>query len=442
MDCYSDQFFILSIFSLAAFAAFLRFKDKVDMANQPLMPTYSRSSSAFEQGQGAWLFDTDGNKFFDLLTGIAVCGLGHSHPAVTQAIREQAGRLMHTSNLYTIPLQEELAELLTQISGMDNAFFCNSGAEANEAAIKLARLYGHKKGIEAPATIVMDGSFHGRTMATLTATGNRKVQAGFEPLLSGFVRAPYDDVDALKVIAKNNPNIVAILVEPIIGEGGVRIPADDYLNNIRDICDENDWLMMLDEVQTGNGRTGKYFAYQNNGIMPDVVTTAKGLGNGFPIGVCLARGEAAEVFKPGNHGSTYGGNPLACAAALATVKTILNENLAERAEKLGTKIVEGFKEELKSASYVRDIRGKGLMIAIELDEPCSELLVLAKAKGILLNVTAESVIRMLPPLTLTDEEAELAITSVAKLVKTYAGDDRSSDRRAAERNSSDRRQAN
>lgn len=410
------------------------------MTNQPLMPTYTRSITAFEQGQGAWLYDTNGNKFFDLLSGIAVCGLGHSHPVVTKAIREQAGRLIHTSNLYNIPLQEELAHLLTRLSGMENAFFCNSGAEANEAAIKLARLYGHNKGIDSPAIIVVEGSFHGRTMATLTATGNRKVQAGFEPLLGGFVRAPYDDIKALKTIAKNNPDIVAILVEPVLGEGGIRIPAEDYLNKVREVCNKNNWLMMVDEIQSGNGRTGAYFSYQLNGILPDVVTTAKGLGNGFPIGACLARGEAANVFKPGNHGSTYGGNPLACAAALATVNTIISEKLAERAKTLGAIFVEGLKEELKSANYVRDIRGKGLMIGIELDTPCPELSLLAEAKGLLINVTADSVIRLLPPLTLSDEEAELAITSVSRLVKTYANDDRFSERRSAKRDGFDRRQ--
>lgn len=260
------------------------------MSTQPIMNTYSRLSVAFDHGEGCWLFDTDGNKYLDALSGIAVCGLGHAHPAVTTAISEQAGQLIHTSNLYTIPNQELLAERLTKISGMDNVFFGNSGAEANEAAIKLARRYGHSKGIDKPATIVMEGSFHGRTMATLSATGNRSAQAGFEPLVSGFVRAPYNDVDAVKNIIANNTDVVAILVEPIQGEGGVIIPADDYLNQLRELCDANDMLLMLDEVQTGNGRTGSYFAYQQNNILPDVVTTAKGLGNGVPIGACMARG--------------------------------------------------------------------------------------------------------------------------------------------------------
>ncbi|MEH6576604.1 MAG: aspartate aminotransferase family protein [Amphritea sp.] len=392
--------------------------------SQPVMNTYSRLSVAFDHGEGCWLYDTDGNKYLDALSGIAVCGLGHAHPAVTTAISEQAGQLIHTSNLYTIPLQDRLAERLTQISGMDNVFFCNSGAEANEAAIKLARRYGHKKDIDTPVTIVMEGSFHGRTMATLSATGNRAVQAGFEPLVSGFVRAPYNDVEAVKSIAANNPNVVAILVEPVQGEGGVVIPADDYLNQLRDICDQHDWLLMLDEVQTGNGRSGSYFAYQQNNILPDVVTTAKGLGNGVPIGACLARGKAAEILVPGTHGSTYGGNPLCCAAALAVVDTISNENLAQRAGVLGDRIADGFRDQLGDASYVKEIRNKGLMIAIELSEAGTELAVLAKVKGVLLNITGGGkVVRMLPPLIMSDTEADLLVNTVSRIIKVYMADD-------------------
>jgi acetylornithine/N-succinyldiaminopimelate aminotransferase len=412
------------------------------MPSTSLMPTYKRADTAFEMGQGSWLFDLDGNKYLDLLSGIAVCGLGHSHPAVTHAIRDQAGRLLHTSNLYEIPLQTELANRLTKISGMDKVFFCNSGAEANEAAIKLARLYGHNQGIKTPNIIVLDNAFHGRTMATLTATGNRKVQAGFEPLVSGFIRAAYDDIDAIKTIAKNTPDVVAVFVEPIQGEGGVHVPAENYLNELRNICDDNNWLLMLDEVQTGNGRTGKYFAYQHNDILPDVVTTAKGLGNGFPIGACLAQGKAANVLQAGTHGSTFGGNPLACAAALATVDTLVHDKLIERATELGNKILNGLKDQLTPTNYITNIRGKGLMIGIELNEPCSELVVLAKAKGLLINVTAGSVIRLLPPLTLTDEEADLAIESISKLIKVYVGDDRQGQRRAQTRNSPDRRNLN
>lgn len=394
------------------------------MSTQPIMNTYSRLSVAFDHGEGCWLFDTDGNKYLDALSGIAVCGLGHAHPAVTTAISEQASQLIHTSNLYTIPNQTQLAERLTKISGMDNVFFGNSGAEANEAAIKLARRYGHSKGIDKPATIVMEGSFHGRTMATLSATGNRSAQAGFEPLVSGFVRAPYDDVEAVKNIIANNADVVAILVEPIQGEGGVIIPADDYLNQLRELCDANDMLLMLDEVQTGNGRTGSYFAYQQNSILPDVVTTAKGLGNGVPIGACLARGKAADILVPGTHGSTYGGNPLCCAAALAVVTTITDEKLDQRAGELGDKITDGFRAQLGDAPYVKEIRNKGLMIAIELTEAGAELAVLSKVKGVLLNVTGGGkVVRMLPPLIMSDTEAELLVNTVSRIIKVYMADD-------------------
>jgi acetylornithine aminotransferase len=394
------------------------------MATTPLMNNYARLSVAFERGEGSWLYDQQGNKFLDALSGIAVCGLGHAHPRVTQAISEQAAKLIHTSNLYTIPLQQQLAAKLTDLSGMDNVFFCNSGAEANEAAIKLARLYGHQRGNHNPSIIVMDQSFHGRTMATLTATGNRKAQAGFEPLVPGFIRAPFDDVEAVRTIAKNNTNVVAILVEPIQGESGVRVPASGYLNQLRQICDDHGWLLMLDEVQTGNGRTGCYFAYQHNNILPDVVTTAKGLGNGVPIGACLARGIAADVLQPGNHGSTFGGNPLACAAALAVIETIESDQLCDRAAKLGDWMRQAFSDAFGDASYIKDIRGKGLMIAIELDRPCAELTVLAKVKGILLNVTGNGkVVRLLPPLILTDTEASLIVGVVSKLIKILVADE-------------------
>ncbi|WP_027852811.1 aspartate aminotransferase family protein [Marinobacterium litorale] len=396
------------------------------MSFQPLMNTYNRLSVAFERGEGAWIYDTDGNKYLDALCGIAVTGLGHAHPAVTKAISDQAARLIHCSNLYTIPLQEQLAEKLTTVSGMDNVFFGNSGAEANEAAIKLARRYGHKKGVETPTIIVMENAFHGRTLATLSATGNRSAQAGFEPLVSGFVRVPYDDMEAIRQIAGKNPNVVAILVEPVQGEGGVHIPAPDYLNQLRSICDENEWLLMLDEVQTGNGRTGRYFAFQHTDIMPDVVTTAKGLANGVPIGACLARGEAAELFTPGTHGTTYGGNPLACAAALAVVDTIQADNLCKHADELGQYIVDQFQQKLGDAPYIKEIRGKGLMIGIELTEAGSELAVLAKVKGVLLNVTGGGrVVRMLPPLIMSRNEADLLIHTVSQLIRVYAGDERS-----------------
>ena len=394
------------------------------MADQPLMNTYGRIPVAFERGEGAWLFDTQGNKYFDALSGIAVCGLGHAHPAVTEAIRQQAGLLIHCSNVYQIPLQADLARELCEVSGMERVFFGNSGAEANEAAIKLARMYGHQRGIETPTIIVMEGAFHGRTMATLTATGNRKVQAGFEPLLTGFVRTPFNDLEAIQSIAESNSSIVAVLLEPVQGEGGVNPVQPEYLQALRKICDDKGWLLMLDEIQTGNGRTGSYFNYQRLGVMPDVVTTAKGLGNGFPIGACLARAQAADIFQPGNHGSTFGGNPLACAAALAVVRTIRSQKIAERARELGERILNGFQERLAGADYIKSIRGQGMMFGIELAHPCPELVPLAKAQGLLINVTAERVIRLLPPLNLTDDEADYLVDKMTRLIKIYAGDDR------------------
>ncbi|MFT7185111.1 MAG: acetylornithine/N-succinyldiaminopimelate aminotransferase [Pseudohongiellaceae bacterium] len=391
---------------------------------QPLMNTYGRLPVAFESGDGVWLYDTDGNKYFDTFCGIAVCGLGHTHPAVTKAIKDQAGRLVHCSNFYHTPLQVKLAQKLCKLSGMDNLFFSNSGAEANEAAIKIARKYGHDKGIQAPTIIVMEQSFHGRTMATLTATGNRKVHAGFEPLLSGFARAPFNDIEAIHKIAASNPDVIAIMLEPIQGEGGLTLAKKSYLKSLREICDQNNWLLILDEVQTGNGRTGSYFAYQQLGITPDIVTVAKGLANGYPIGACLAQGIASKVLTPGSHGSTFGGNPLGCAAALATIEQIESNDLCKRASILGERILSALKEELLSASYIKDIRGSGLMIGIELEESCSELVPLAKAKGLLLNVTADKVIRLLPPLNMTDEECEFLIDAVTQIIRLYAADDR------------------
>jgi acetylornithine aminotransferase len=384
-----------------------------------LMHNYAPLPVTFKKGEGAQLWDTEGKTYLDALAGIAVCSLGHAHPAVTKAICEQAGNLVHTSNLYGIGNQQELADKLTSLSNMDNVFFSNSGAEANEAAIKLARLFGHSKNIDQPAIIVMEGSFHGRTMATLTATGNRKVQAGFEPLVQGFIRAPYNDIEAIKSIASNNPNVVAVLVEPIIGEGGINIPADDYLNQIRDICDANDWLMMVDEIQTGICRTGKWFAFQHNGITPDVMTLAKALGNGVPIGACLAKGKAATLFQPGHHGSTSGGNPLVTSAALAVIKTCENDKLAARATALSKRIISGFKDKLKDNNAVVDIRGKGLMIGIQLDRPCAELVKAGLDAGILINVTAGDVVRLLPPLIITDEQADKIVELVSELISKF-----------------------
>jgi acetylornithine aminotransferase len=382
-----------------------------------LMDTYARLPVAFSRGEGAYLYDEQGNKYLDALAGLAVTGLGHAHPRVTAAIAKQASQLMHTSNLYRVSLQESLATRLTELAGMDRVFLCNSGAEANECAIKIARLYGHGRGIHKPHVIAMEGSFHGRTMATLTATGNRKVQAGFEPLLSGFVRAPYNDVRAIETIAENNDEVVAILVEPVIGEGGVVVPDDTYLPALRRICDAKGWLLMLDEVQTGNGRTGRYFAYQNLGIVPDVVTTAKGLANGLPIGACLARGVAAQTLKPGNHGSTFGGNPLACAAAHAVLDALIDDGLMERARVLGDRMLNGFKKALAGDNHIVDIRGKGLMMGIELGAPQPNLVKAALASGLLINVTHDRVVRLLPPLILTDAEADEIVRRVVALIK-------------------------
>ena len=386
---------------------------------QAVMPTYARMPVSFVRGEGSRLFDDAGKEYLDALTGIAVCGLGHAHPKVAAAVAEQASTLLHTSNLYRIAPQERLATRLCAIAGMDNAFFCNSGAEANEAAIKIARLFGHSRDVAAPAVVVVDDSFHGRTMATLTATGNRKVQAGFEPLLGGFVRAPYDDVQSIEKIAANDKNVVAVLVEPILGEAGVRLPDDGYLEALRGICDSNQWLLMLDEVQTGNGRTGRYFAYQHGAAVPDVVTTAKGLGNGVPIGACLARGTAAEMLVAGTHGSTFGGNFLACAAANAVVDE-LEGGVIDRAAALGERMLSGFGERLRGNNRVKEIRGKGMMLAIELTEPCTQLVGEALQKGLLINVAADTNVRLLPPLNMSDEEADRVVDAVVELIEGLA----------------------
>ena len=382
-----------------------------------VMPTYGRIPVSFVRGEGSYLYDDTGKPYLDALTGLAVCGLGHAHPKVAAALAEQASTLLHTSNLYRIPPQERLAVRLTEIAAMDNVFFCNSGAEANEAAIKIARLYGHSRGIDAPAVIAVENSFHGRTMATLTATGNRKVHAGFEPLLAGFVRAPYDDIASVEQIAANNKNVVAVLVEPILGEGGIRIPDPAYLDGLRAVCDRNEWLLMLDEVQTGNGRTGRYFAFQHTDLVPDVVTTAKGLGNGMPIGACLARGVASEMLVAGTHGSTFGGNFLSCAAANAVLDELTEGGLIDRAAELGERMLAAFRDALRGNNRVKEIRGRGLMLAVELVEPCTQLIGEAVDQGLLINVAADTVIRMLPPLTMTDAEADIVVSKVVGLIK-------------------------
>jgi len=399
---------------------FYRPVGKLKAMPDALMHTYAPLPVTFDKGDGCWLWDTAGKRYLDALGGIAVCGLGHAHPAVTEAICQQAGQLVHTSNLYNIAHQQTLADRLTALAGMERVFFSNSGAEANEAAIKIARLHGHARGIEQPTIIVMESSFHGRTLATLSATGNRKVQAGFEPLVGGFLRVPYNDLDAIAAVAKNNQNVVAILVEPIQGEGGIRIPADDYLPGIRALCDKNNWLMMLDEIQTGMGRSGHWFAHQQqSNATPDVMTLAKALGNGMPIGACLARGVAAHTFQPGNHGSTYGGNPLVCRVALSVIDTIEEKKLCERAASLGTQLLNAFGEQLADVEGANGIRGKGLLLAIELDQPCAELVTIALADGLLINVTANNVVRLLPPLVMSDSEATQLVEQLSTLIRDF-----------------------
>lgn len=390
------------------------------MTKPALMPNYKRLPVTFTHGDGAWLWDTEEKRYLDALSGVAVCSLGHAHPAVAKALCEQAQTLLHTSNIYGIANQARLAETLIELSGMESAFFANSGAEANEAALKIARLIGHQRGIDVPKIVVMESSFHGRTLATLSATGNPNIQRGFEPLLQGLIRVPYDNLNSLERLSKSHPDIVAVLVEPIQGEGGVHVPAADYLTHVRQLCDQNNWLMMLDEIQTGIGRTGEWFAFQHaENAVPDVITLAKALGNGVPIGACLARGEAAQCLQPGTHGSTFGGNPLACSAAQAVLDTIREENLCERAKILGEQILNGFKQRLNNVSGVVDIRGQGLMLGIELDRPCADLVSRALDAGLLINVTAGSVVRLLPPLIISDEQATQIVDQVSDLIKTF-----------------------
>ena len=382
------------------------------------MSNYGRMDVTFSHGRGAWLWDNEGRQYLDALCGIAVCGLGHAHPDVTAAIAAQATRLLHTSNLYRVERQEQLANRLTTLSKMDRVFFCNSGAEANETAIKIARKFGHDKGIARPAIVVTDGSFHGRTLATLSATGNPKIHAGFEPLVDGFIRVPYDDVDAVGNAAAH-ADVVAVLVEPVEGEGGIIVPQPRYLAALRKLCSDRGILLMLDEVQTGMGRTGRWFAHQHEDIVPDVMTLAKGLGNGVPIGACIARGAAAEVLQPGTHGSTFGGNPLVCAAALAVIETIERDGLVQRAADLGASMIKGFAQALAGNSAVTSIRGHGLMLGIELDRGCYELVKIALAQGLLINVTADKSVRLLPPLILSDDEASQVVARVARLINDF-----------------------
>lgn len=384
-----------------------------------IMNTYARLPVCFERGDGVWLWDTQGKRYLDGLSGIAVNTLGHAHPDLLLAINAQAGRLIHCSNLYQIQQQEELADKLCALSGMENVFFSNSGCEANEAAIKLARMYGHQKGLETPTIIVMERAFHGRTLATLSATGNRKVQAGFEPLVKGFIRVAYNDLEAVRQIAKNNSSVVAVMLEPLQGEGGIRMLDRDYLQRLRAMCDEQDWLLILDEVQSGVGRTGKWFAFQHSSILPDVMTLAKGLGSGVPIGACLTSGKAAPIFQPGNHGSTFGGNPLACAAALATIEVMERDQLLAKAEQLGSYLQQSFRTQLADVKGIVDIRGQGLMLGIELDRACGVLVKQALEQGFLINVTADNVIRLLPALIMAQEEADQLVAGLSPLIKGF-----------------------
>ena len=371
-----------------------------------VMSSYGRLPVSMQRGEGVWLWDNDGNKYLDAHGGIAVCALGHANQPLAAAIADQATTLLHCSNYYSIPVQEQLGKELCEIAGMDKVFFCNSGAEANEACIKVARLHGHKAGIENPAIIVMENAFHGRTLATLTATGNRKIQAGFEPLVPGFVRAPFSDIEALKRIAESNKNIAAVMFEPIQGEGGVNPAQEGYLTAVRELCDQNNWLMMVDEVQTGMGRTGKWFAHQHEPVVPDVMAVAKALGNGVPIGACVASGAAADLIQPGSHGTTFGGNPLACRAALSVIEQLKANDLVARAGALGERIAERLRQKLDNRPGVVSIRGRGLMMGVELDEPCGPLMKMALDDGLLITVAADNVARILPPYILTDAEAD------------------------------------
>lgn len=386
-----------------------------------LMQSYSRLDFKPVSGERAWVLDAAGKRHLDALGGIAVCALGHSHPAVSRTICEQSSRLMHTSNLYHIEAQETLGQQLCKHAKMDTAFICNSGAEANEAAIKLARLYASSLKVENPQIVVMEGSFHGRTLATLSATGNRKIQAGFEPLVQGFLRAPFNDIEALNAIAANSKNVVAILVEPIQGENGIVMPSDGYLAKVRAICNEHNWLFMLDEIQTGMGRTGEWFAWMHEDAKPDVLTSAKALGNGFPIGACMASGIAAQLVTPGTHGSTFGGNPLACSVANTVIDQIDSNNLVARAGELGSRILSRLSSSLENCESVVSIRGKGLMIGIELDQDCVQLMQSGIDAGILINVASGNVVRLLPPYILSNEEADQIADMVSKLILDFTG---------------------
>jgi len=383
-----------------------------------LMNTYARLPVTFEKGDGATLQDTNGKSYLDAISGIAVCSLGHAHPAISEAICEQSHKLIHTSNLYQIGNQQLLTDKLIENSKMDRVIFCNSGAEANETALKIARKYAHQNNIDNPCLNVMENNFHGRTRATLSATGNDKVHEGFAPLVQGFIRVPFDDIDAVKAHSENK-NVVAILVEPVQGEGGVHVPQEGYLGALREICDSNHWLLMVDEIQTGMGRTGQWFAFQHENIKPDVLTLAKALGNGMPIGACLAHGEAADVLVPGNHGTTFGGNPLACAAGLAVIDTMEVHNHIPAVAKKGQQLVESFKNTLSNQEGIVEIRGKGFMIGIQLDRPCGELVASALEAGLLINVTRGDTVRLLPTFVMSHEQTDFLVSKLSELIQTF-----------------------
>ena len=387
--------------------------------NTSIMATYKRLPVAFSSGAGAWLFDQAGDRYFDALSGISVCSIGHANPVVSAALCEQAGKLVHTSNLYAIPLQEQLADRLCRLSGLDKVFFANSGAEANEAAIKLCRKYAHTKGIREPVIVVMDGSFHGRTLATLTATGNDKLKTGFGPFVPGFHTIPYNDVAAIRALVNKNMTIVAVMLEPIQGEGGIRVPDSSYLKEVKDLCEEQGWLLVMDEVQTGMCRTGKWFAWQHQSVHPDIMTLAKALGNGVPIGACLATNKVADSMGAGSHASTFGGSPLACRAGITVIDYMIEHGLDERAGKLGVRILQQLTEALQPLTGVHAVRGKGLMFGIELNKDCGELVEMALRDRLLINVTAGNVVRLLPPLITTDEEAERMVSQVCGLIREF-----------------------
>jgi acetylornithine/N-succinyldiaminopimelate aminotransferase len=388
-------------------------------AEPHVMPTYGRLPVALSHGRGCWLWDTEGRKYLDALAGIAVNTLGHGHPKLVAALHDQVSKLIHSSNYYVVPLQEQLAARLCELSGLSNVFFCNSGLEANEAALKIARKFGHDKGIERPEIVVYEKAFHGRSIATLSATGNTKVQAGFGPLVDGFVRVPLNDIDAIDQVARERPNVVAVFLEVIQGEGGINPARVDYLQRLRKVCDERDWLLMLDEVQCGIGRTGKWFAHQWAGIRPDVMPLAKGLGSGVPVGAIVAGPRAAGVLGAGNHGTTFGGNPLAMRAGIETLAIMEADGLLENAARVGASLRAGLERELAGVQGFVEIRGQGLMLGIQLDRPCGELLSRAAKAGLLISVTADSVVRLLPPLILTADEAAQIVAILAPLIKAY-----------------------